>query len=154
MAARRGHLAETLASPCPETEPPDEFSASPADLEQMQQVLQSLAASMASVLPAENPQPQTSNHPVKWEKGRKLAGKKTSLKRINELNHKDSLSKKPASHIPGELETSPLLDALAAGRLDLDTLNAIGAGRGLPEPLPIFAEAFSPEGSDKPGNSF
>ncbi len=44
--------------------------------------------------------------------------------------------------------------SLAAGQLDFDLLNAIGAGRKLPESLAGFLEAVSPNTTEPPRKAF
>jgi hypothetical protein len=68
---------------------------------------------------------------------------KTALETKNNKEFKrDTALEKVFAKNP-ECPGSPLLDALASGRLDIDTLHAIGAGRNLPEPLPMFEDCVA-----------
>lgn len=104
-------------------------------------------------------EPQSSNQALgtgnrlskKWKKSGKIPEKKTFQEDNSEGNKNDSLLKKFSANFSpgtrkGELETlcvSNWLDDLASGRLDIDTLNAIGAGRPQPELLEVFKAEIS-----------
>jgi hypothetical protein len=58
---------------------------------------------MASVLPAENPQPQTGNRSLKWKKGGKKAGKTAFRKNNDKEKQYDELAEKIAGINPASL---------------------------------------------------
>jgi hypothetical protein len=139
MALGRQSLAEALSSPCPET---TAASPSPVSQESLNQ-LKTLFPNLAS------PTTSTPKPGKRWEKSGKLPGKTTLDGNKTKQNHKDrSLSK----IFPKDPKT--VIEELAGGRLDIATLNAIGAGRSLPEPLAIFQDAGSPQITDPLGKVF
>jgi hypothetical protein len=129
MAMSRQYLAEALSSPCPETTAASPSPVSQESLNQLKTLFPNLASPTTST-----PKPGKG-----WEKSGKLPGKTTLDGNKTKQNHKDrSLSK----IFPKDPKT--VVEELAGGRLDIATLNAIGAGRSFPEPLAIFQDAGLP----------
>jgi hypothetical protein len=95
--------------------------------------------------------PKTENRKLS-SGGGKLPGKTPWQRNKNKEYQKDVRLEKNSGKIPSApgpqvggngalpLPTSSWLQDLDAGRLDIDTLNAIGAGRPLPDPLAVFQE--------------
>ena len=139
MALGRQSLAETLSSPCPETPAVSPSPVSQENLDCIQQLFPDLASPATST-----PKPGKM-----WEKSGKLPGKTTPDGNKIQQNHKVKTLTKIS---PKDANT--VVEELAGGRLDIATLNAIGAGRSLPEPLAIFQDAGSPLITDPLGKVF
>ena len=139
MAMSRQHLAEALSSPCPETTAASPSPVSQENLDCIQQLFPDLASSTTST-----PKPGKV-----WEKSGKLPGKTTLDGKKTKQYHKDMPLPKIS---PKDVKT--VVEELAGGRLDIATLNAIGAGRRFPEPLAIFQDAGLPLLTDPLGKVF
>jgi hypothetical protein len=127
LIAGRRALTRTLSSPCSAID-----SASPEDVD-----LESLQAMFSNLVQPPVTQPNRANRQAakinrrlkKRQKGGKLPGKTAPQQDIHEDNQiVISYQKNPAknSFFPTK---GGLLEELAAGRLDIETLHAIGAGR-------------------------
>jgi hypothetical protein len=120
----------------------------------MQQCLHALAPDAAPKPATENRKPETANCLVKREKGGKKAGKASSVKDKYEENQSTTKISKNFATSPGsflgtlnsELETPNWVQDLDAGRFDISILNAIGAGRPLPELLDVFQAEIAAAG--------
>jgi hypothetical protein len=148
----RQAVAETLATPCPENVASD----SPADLPLNSDALQALFTTLLQPAASanHNRKPKTENRKL-FSRGGKLPGKTPCLRNKNKEYQIDMRLEKNSGKIPSApgrqvggngalpLPTSSWLQDLDAGRLDIDTLNAIGAGRPLPDPLAVFQEGGS-----------
>ncbi len=140
MAMGRQSLAETLSSPCPET-----TAASPSPVSQER----------PGSAPSHVPKPglcQPRPPPNLGRCGKKAGNyreKPPLMARKTKQNHKDKSLPKIS---PKDAKT--VVEELAGGRLDIATLNAIGAGRSFPEPLAIFQDAGSPLITDPLGKVF
>jgi hypothetical protein len=143
LAACHQALADSFFSPCPEPDDEDDSLAEPADL--TPELLSGLLAGLSQSLGSSGSQP----HPAGWEKGGKKSGK-TAVDGIKKQNNQSvsretkSFGKNPRPPaVSGpQPDAAELLEAwdpklltpdwvqdLDAGRLDVATLNAIGAGR-------------------------
>jgi hypothetical protein len=149
MAMSRQSLAGALSSPCSETSDsaPIPSSLSPEDLDLLQAILPALTQKTGQPGNANRKQ-QTGNRMLKkWEKSGKLPGKTLSCEEIIEEIQRDSRCEKnagkssplcPPAALSGQIPaagSSDWLEEIDAGRLNIATLHAIGAGRQLPEPL-------------------
>jgi hypothetical protein len=143
-------LADSLFSPCPE----EPSSPAPEDLDLMQQYLQALNPDATPQPAAGNRKPETANCLVKREKNGKKVGKTSSVKDKYEENQSTTKNAKNIATSPGsfletrnpKLETPNWVQDLEAGRLDVSMLNAIGAGRPLPELLDVFQAEIAAAG--------
>ena len=139
MASQRQCLAETFAIPCPETEADTQSPVSPEDLE----ALQALFSTLGGPTPS---QPNTANRLFQQrEKSGKLPGKTGGKKIKSKENQKHMFNEKIFGKNADCTCTNDWQGDLAAGRLDIATLNAIGAGRPLPNIFPEFLAAAAPE---------
>jgi hypothetical protein len=152
MAMSRQYLAETLSSPCPETpdSAPSPAPLSDQDLDQLQAMFPSLGQPLATQPQPENRKLKTKNrHQKGWEKSGNLPGKTTLVNNNTKKHQIDTLLRKNSTQ-----NAKTVIEELAGGRLDIATLNAIGAGRSFPEPLAIFQDAGSPLITDPLGKVF
>jgi hypothetical protein len=83
-------------------------------------------------------------HNTPWEKSGKLAGNFVSHRKKSKENKKHMVNEKIFQKTGASREDGKWLKDLDAGRLDIATLSAIGAGRPLPEVLPEFLAAIQP----------
>ncbi len=134
LAVSRQTLAGTLSSPCPETAAASPSTISQEDLDLFQENLLSLAEQAAQPK-TENRKLEAANRLAKpREKSGKLPGKISLREDINKLNQHDNQFKKIAGKNSPSARPAAWLEELAAGRLDVEALHAIGAGRVLPVP--------------------
>jgi hypothetical protein len=155
LAACHKALADSFFSPCPEPSDRDQdlaagqlHEAARAERAEMNpEQLQDPLASMPQSLSVNGCGP----HSAKREKGGKKAAQQHPGKNFNQLIQIDNEIKQHSGKSPGrpcenrqaERFHPRWLDGLAAGRLDIDTLNAIGAGRPQPELLEVFKADIS-----------
>ncbi len=130
MAMSRESLTGALSAPCPEgaalPPAPDPL----ADLNLITENLLNLAQQAAL--------PQTENRAGKQrEKSGKLPGKTSLGGKFIKENQSNSLQEKFSEKSAQSCQAGAWLEDLATGRLDFDYLNAIGAGRNLPDPLGV-----------------
>lgn len=83
-------------------------------------------------------------HNTPWEKSGKLAGNSAGHKKKSQENQEYMVNEKIFQKTGASREAGKWLKDLDAGRLDIATLSAIGAGRPLPEVLPEFLAAIQP----------
>jgi len=162
LTAGRQALTGELSSPCPDSEDADQSPASLEDLDALQALISTLAQPPAAPTKTAN---RLAN---KREKSGKLPGKTPCDEKITMKYQGDMLQENNTGKItqacrpevggpgilPGQTSSGSLLESLAAGRLDFNTLNAIGAGRRLPEPLAVFKDALSPVTPEISGNGW
>ena len=148
MAMCRESLAGTFAAPCSES------SASPLASTPIEELDPDLVQALLPpldrpTLATENRKPKTENRPFKqWEKSGKSAGKSAGKsvgkKNKNKEYQKDRKNEKISQNYTPCTCVDNCFDDLADARLELATLNAIGAGRPLPEIFPEFLAAAVP----------
>jgi hypothetical protein len=144
LAAGRQALAETLSSHCPDSAPAPTSPDPLQDLESFTETLLNLAQQVAPLTTASQ-NLETENHLFrKREKSGKLPGKTSLRKDNNVLNQQDNLINKIAGKNSSSSQPGAWLQELDAGRLDIETLNAIGAGRPVPATLDIFKPGICP----------
>ncbi len=150
LAASRQSLAGTLLSPCPDTAAAPPSPVSQEDLDLLQQLLPGLTLTEkngAGVLPVNScPDPKHTNRKLgtknrlfkQWEKSGKLPGKASLVKENNKENQADKLKEKNIGKDAQSCCAGAWLEEIAAGRLDFDYLNTIGAGRQLPDLVSVI----------------
>ena len=144
LAAGRQALAGTFSSPCPETEAAPNSPNPLTDLESFTETLLNLAQQVAPLTTASQ-NLETENHLFrKREKSGKLPGKTSLRKDNNVLNQQDNLINKITEKNSSSSQPGAWLQELDAGRLDINTLHAIGAGRPVPANLDIAKAGVCP----------
>jgi hypothetical protein len=144
LAAGRQALAGTFSSPCPETEAAPDSPNPLEDLESFTETLLNLAQQVAPLTTASQ-NLETENHLFrKREKSGKLPGKTSLRKDNNVLNQNDNLINEIAGKNSSSSQPGAWLQDLDAGRLDINTLHAIGAGRHIPTNLDIAKAGVCP----------
>jgi hypothetical protein len=144
MASQRQVLAEAFTVPCPDTETDAQSSVSQEDLSALQALFSTLAQPSFTQPNTANHQPKAENRSFqKREKSGKILGKVASPQIINKdipvvkSDEKNTGKNCPSWRLGSLFDSTPApgawIQELDAGRLSVDTLNAIGAGR-LPEP--------------------
>ena len=146
MAMCRESLAGTFAASCSES------SALPLASSRIEELDPDLVQALLPpldrpTLATENRKPKTANGPSQWEKRGKSAGKSVGKKNKNKEYQKDRINEKVSQNYTPCTGVDNCFDELADARLELATLNAIGAGRRLPEIFPEFLAAAASRGS-------
>ncbi len=133
LAASRQALTRALSSPCPDTAaaPPSPAPLGDLDLDALQAIFPTLVQSPDTQAKTGNQKPENENRPFKQrEKSGKLPGKTPLAKENIKEDQKDMLPENNSGKDANS--TCSWHEELAAGRLDIETLHAIGAGRSLP----------------------
>jgi transposase-like protein len=149
MAMSRQSLAGALSSHCPETAAANPAAVSQEDLDLLQQLLPALtlpeksgpgflSVNSSPALKHQNQKVQTGiRHFNHREKSEKLPGKTPFDGKNIKEKQEDSLREKNTGKDAPSCQAGAWLEEIAVGRLDFDYLNAIGAGRNLPDPLGV-----------------